>query len=158
MSKSDENQNLEDINNYSVINIIGTGSFGTCYKVQHKFNHKYYVWKAVDYGSMSLNEKKVKPPHRFVIVVANGRIINLFWFQLLVTEVNLIGTLKHPHIVRYFGRIIHHNSGTLYIIMEWCERGDLNSLINDFRSWVSLIMFFRLRLRILLPKILRFFL
>lgn len=41
-----------------------------------------------------------------------------------------MGTLRHPHIVQYYGRIIHKSSGTLYIKMEWCEGGDLDTLIN----------------------------
>lgn len=47
---------LED---YEVLNIIGTGSFGTCYKVQKKSDRNVYVWKAIDYGNMSEERKQV---------------------------------------------------------------------------------------------------
>ncbi|XP_017651523.1 serine/threonine-protein kinase Nek2 isoform X2 [Nannospalax galili] len=64
------------------------------------------VWKELDYGSMTEAEK-----------------------QMLVSEVNLLRELKHPNIVRYYDRIIDRTSTTLYIVMEYCEGGDLASVI-----------------------------
>ncbi|NXO83965.1 NEK2 kinase, partial [Sitta europaea] len=64
------------------------------------------VWKELDYGSMTESEK-----------------------QMLVSEVNLLRELRHPNIVRYYDRIIDRSSTTLYIVMEYCDGGDLASLI-----------------------------
>ncbi|XP_061668332.1 serine/threonine-protein kinase Nek2 isoform X2 [Syngnathoides biaculeatus] len=64
------------------------------------------VWKELDYGTMAESEK-----------------------QMLVSEVNLLRELKHPNIVRYYDRIIDRTNTTLYIVMEYCEGGDLASLI-----------------------------
>ncbi|KFO25437.1 Serine/threonine-protein kinase Nek2 [Fukomys damarensis] len=64
------------------------------------------VWKELDYGSMTEAEK-----------------------QMLVSEVNLLRELKHPNIVRYYDRIIDRSNTTLYIVMEYCEGGDLASVI-----------------------------
>uniref|UniRef100_A0A673VJF7 non-specific serine/threonine protein kinase n=1 Tax=Suricata suricatta TaxID=37032 RepID=A0A673VJF7_SURSU len=64
------------------------------------------VWKELDYGSMTEAEK-----------------------QMLVSEVNLLRELKHPNIVRYYDRIIDRTNTTLYIVMEYCEGGDLASVI-----------------------------
>lgn len=64
------------------------------------------MWKELDYGTMSEGEK-----------------------QMLVSEVNLLRELRHPNIVRYYDRIIDRTSTTLYIVMEYCEGGDLSSLI-----------------------------
>jgi NIMA (never in mitosis gene a)-related kinase len=47
------------IEDYEVLSVIGTGSFGTCYKVQKKSNGHLYVWKAVGYGGMSEEKKQV---------------------------------------------------------------------------------------------------
>ncbi|XP_039982154.1 serine/threonine-protein kinase Nek2 isoform X2 [Xiphias gladius] len=65
------------------------------------------VWKELDYGTMAESEK-----------------------QMLVSEVNLLRELKHPNIVRYYDRIIDRTNTTLYIVMEYCEGGDLSSLIS----------------------------
>lgn len=48
---------------------------------------------------------------------------------MLVSEVNLLRELRHPNIVRYYDRIIDRSSTTLYIVMEYCDGGDLASLI-----------------------------
>lgn len=75
MSQTKENHDLEDIHSYDVFSIIGTGSFGTCYKVRHRKTNKYYVWKAVDYGSMSLQNKKVTI-HFILILFATKKFIS----------------------------------------------------------------------------------
>jgi len=47
------------IEDYEVLNVIGTGSFSTCYKVKKKSSGNLYVWKAVGYGGMSEEKKQV---------------------------------------------------------------------------------------------------
>ncbi|KAI5730741.1 hypothetical protein M8J76_016910 [Diaphorina citri] len=94
------------LSDYQVIHAIGSGSFGTCYKVRHKHTNKYFVWKVIDYGDMSEEKKK-----------------------LLVSEVNVLSELDSEYIVKYHDRIIDPDITTLYIIMEYCAGGDLASLI-----------------------------
>ncbi|NXG74291.1 NEK2 kinase, partial [Baryphthengus martii] len=91
---------------YEVLLTIGTGSYGKCRKVRRKADGKILVWKELDYGSMTEAEK-----------------------QMLVSEVNLLRELRHPNIVRYYDRIIDRSSTTLYIVMEYCDGGDLATLI-----------------------------
>ncbi|XP_063246781.1 serine/threonine-protein kinase Nek2 isoform X2 [Prinia subflava] len=91
---------------YEVLLTIGAGSYGKCRKVRRKADGKILVWKELDYGAMTESEK-----------------------QMLVSEVNLLRELRHPNIVRYYDRIIDRSSTTLYIIMEYCDGGDLASLI-----------------------------
>nr|XP_056709809.1 serine/threonine-protein kinase Nek2 [Euleptes europaea] len=91
---------------YEVLVTIGAGSYGKCQKVRRKADGRVLVWKELDYGSMTESEK-----------------------QMLVSEVNLLRELKHPNIVRYYDRIIDRTNTTLYIVMEYCEGGDLASLI-----------------------------
>lgn len=68
------------------------------------------VWKEMEYGTMTESEK-----------------------QMLVSEVNLLRELKHQHIVRYYDRIIDRSNTTIYIIMEYCDGGDLSVLISKNR-------------------------
>ncbi|XP_071404149.1 serine/threonine-protein kinase Nek2 [Pithys albifrons albifrons] len=91
---------------YEVLLTIGVGSYGKCRKVRRKADGKILVWKELDYGTMTESEK-----------------------QMLVSEVNLLRELRHPNIVRYYDRIIDRSSTTLYIVMEYCDGGDLASLI-----------------------------
>ncbi|XP_053315056.1 serine/threonine-protein kinase Nek2 [Spea bombifrons] len=94
------------VEDYEVLYTIGSGSYGKCQKIRRKSDGKVLVWKELDYGTMTEAEK-----------------------QMLVSEVNLLRELKHPNIVRYYDRIIDRTNTTLYIVMEYCEGGDLASLI-----------------------------
>ncbi|XP_023152761.2 serine/threonine-protein kinase Nek2 [Amphiprion ocellaris] len=95
------------VEDYEVLYTIGSGSYGRCQKIRRKTDGKILVWKELDYGTMAESEK-----------------------QMLVSEVNLLRELKHPNIVRYYDRIIDRTNTTLYIVMEYCEGGDLSSLIS----------------------------
>ena len=77
------------------------------------------MWKELDYGTMGESEK-----------------------QMLVSEVNLLRELKHPNIVKYYDRIIDRINAKLYIVMEYCEGGDLSSLIAQCIKvgWVILLL------------------
>ncbi|XP_013400811.1 serine/threonine-protein kinase Nek2 [Lingula anatina] len=98
------------LDDYDVICTIGSGSYGTCKKIRRRSDGKVLVWKEIEYGTMSETEK-----------------------QMLVSEVNLLRELKHKHIVRYYDRIIDRISTKIYIVMEYCEGGDLATLISKCR-------------------------
>ncbi len=49
------------------------------------------------------------------------------------TQVNILRELRHPHIVRYYDRIIDKAATKLYIVMEYCEGGDLGAVIKKAR-------------------------
>ncbi|XP_038075838.1 serine/threonine-protein kinase Nek2-like [Patiria miniata] len=95
------------LSDYEVICTIGVGSYGKCKKIKRRSDGKILAWKEINYGSMSETEK-----------------------QMLVSEVNLLRGLRHEFIVRYYDRIVDRNTTTIYIIMEYCEGGDLGSLIS----------------------------
>ena len=91
---------------YEVISQIGRGNFGKISKIMRKSDKKILIWKELDYGQMSEKEK-----------------------EQIVSEVNILRELKHPNIVRYYDRIIDKKESKIYIVMEYCEGGDLNQLI-----------------------------
>ena len=94
------------LNDFEVISRLGSGSYGVCQKVLRKKDGRMFAWKEMDFGGMSQTEK-----------------------SQLVSEVNLLRELRHEHIVRYYDRIIDRSTHTLYIIMEYCEGGDLERFI-----------------------------
>ena len=91
---------------YEVISQIGRGNFGKITKILRKSDKKVLIWKELDYSQMTEKEK-----------------------EQIVSEVNILRELKHPNIVRYYDRIIDKKNSKIYIIMEYCEGGDLNQLI-----------------------------
>lgn len=94
------------MDNYEILGAIGNGSFGTVTKVKRKSDGRILVWKEIKYGRMSEKEK-----------------------QQLVTEVNILRELRHTHIVRYHDRVLDKANSKIYIVMEYCEGGDLRALI-----------------------------
>jgi serine/threonine protein kinase len=95
---------------YERIEEIGKGSFGSVFKIRRKADGKILCWKEIEYGRMQEREK-----------------------QQLVSEVNALNKLTHPNIVTYFDKIIDKESRKLYIIMEYCENGDMAQLIKKCR-------------------------
>lgn len=91
---------------YETVRVIGKGSFGVVTQIVRKSDGKALVWKEVNYGAMSEKEK-----------------------QLIVSEVNILRELRHPHIVRYLDRVIDKHATKIYIVMEYCEGGDLGQYI-----------------------------
>lgn len=96
---------------YDVVELIGSGSFGTVEKIRRKLDGKIMCWKSINFGQMSEKEK-----------------------TQLVAEVNIMRELKSPFIVKYYDRIVDKAATKLYIIMEYCAGGDLGKLISKKRK------------------------
>jgi NIMA (never in mitosis gene a)-related kinase 2 len=79
--------------------------------VRRKSDGRVLVWKELNYGKMSEREK-----------------------QMLVSEVNILRELHHPNIVRYYDRIIDRDFSKIFIVMEYCEGGDIATMIKNSRK------------------------
>ncbi|XP_014799323.1 PREDICTED: serine/threonine-protein kinase Nek1 isoform X9 [Calidris pugnax] len=90
---------------YIKIRKIGEGSFGKAILVKAKENGQQYVIKEINISKMSNKEREES--RREVAVLAN---------------------MKHPNIVLY--RESFEENGCLYIVMDYCEGGDLFKKIN----------------------------
>ncbi|XP_009980405.1 PREDICTED: serine/threonine-protein kinase Nek1 [Tauraco erythrolophus] len=90
---------------YIKVQKIGEGSFGKAILVKAKENGQQYVIKEINISMMSNKEREES--RREVAVLAN---------------------MKHPNIVLY--RESFEENGCLYIVMDYCEGGDLFKKIN----------------------------
>ena len=54
--------------------------------------------------------------------------------QQLVSEVNILRELRHPNIVRYYDRVIDKQNSKIYIVMEYCEGGDMGSVVKKCKK------------------------
>ncbi|XP_053921271.1 serine/threonine-protein kinase Nek1 isoform X4 [Cuculus canorus] len=90
---------------YIKVRKIGEGSFGKAILVKAKENGQQYVIKEINISKMSNKEREES--RREVAVLAN---------------------MKHPNIVLY--RESFEENGCLYIVMDYCEGGDLFKRIN----------------------------
>lgn len=79
------------------------------FQVRRKSDGKILVWKELNYGRMNKNERR-----------------------MMINEVNILREMRHPHIVRYYDTIIVVEKQKIYIVIEFCENGDLATLIENF--------------------------
>jgi serine/threonine protein kinase len=100
-----------NIDDFERLEEIGKGSFGSVYRIRRRSDQQELVWKEMDFGKMSDREK-----------------------MGVVSEVNILGKLAHPTIVKCFGHIVDRNAEKIYIIMEYCAGGDLTKLIRKCRA------------------------
>jgi NIMA (never in mitosis gene a)-related kinase len=54
--------------------------------------------------------------------------------EQLVAEVNILKDLKHPNIVQFLERVIDREHCFIYILMEYCEGGDLAAVIKRHKE------------------------
>ncbi|GAA5979101.1 hypothetical protein JCM11641_004973 [Rhodosporidiobolus odoratus] len=97
---------------YEAGDVIGTGSFGIIRKVTRRVDGRVLARKELNYGRM--DERDLKQ---------------------LTEEVNILEQLgSNDNIVRYYERFVDKPNNMLYILMEYCEGGDLAGVINRCRK------------------------
>lgn len=57
--------------------------------------------------------------------------------QNCLNEIRLIASVKHPNVVAFREAFIDHGSETMCIVMDYCEMGDLQSLMEKARKMGS---------------------
>ncbi|NXL94209.1 NEK3 kinase, partial [Alectura lathami] len=93
---------------YKVLKVLGEGSFGRALLVQHKISDQKYAMKEIRLPMSSSD-------------VENSR-----------KEAILLAKMKHPNIVAY--KESFEADGHLYIVMEYCDDGDLMQKIKHQRG------------------------
>ncbi|NXK53705.1 NEK3 kinase, partial [Chauna torquata] len=93
---------------YKVLKVLGEGSFGRALLVHHKISDQKYAMKEIRLPMSSSD-------------VENSR-----------KEAILLAKMKHPNIVAY--KESFEADGHLYIVMEYCDDGDLMQKIKHQRG------------------------
>ncbi|KAM6144661.1 serine/threonine-protein kinase Nek5 [Phoenicopterus ruber ruber] len=90
---------------YEIIKKIGEGSFGKIFLAKGKVDNEQCVIKEIDLTKMPVEEKEASQK-----------------------EVILLAKMKHANIVTFYASLQEKNK--LYIVMEYCDGGDLMKRIN----------------------------
>jgi NIMA (never in mitosis gene a)-related kinase len=96
---------------YQVIGEIGRGSFGKVSKIMRKSDHKILIWKELKFADISEKEK-----------------------DFITNEISILKELDHPNIVKQYEIVKPPSNKKIYIVMEFCEEGDLDQLILKNKS------------------------
>ncbi|XP_040282000.1 serine/threonine-protein kinase Nek5 isoform X8 [Bufo bufo] len=97
------------MNNFEIIRMIGEGAFGKAFLAKGKNDNIPCVIKEVNLSKMARKEKEAS--HK---------------------EVTLLAKMNHPNIVKFFASVEENNN--LYIVMEYCDGGDLMKRIDQQRG------------------------
>lgn len=89
---------------FQVLSRLGSGSFGTVYKVHRHADGQEYVIKEIRIAELTSKEQ-----------------------LSAVNEVKLLAKIKSPFVVKYYDYFIDREA--LHIVMEFCNKGDLSRLI-----------------------------
>ena len=99
------------LRDFEVLSKLGTGSYSSVYKVRRKADGRLYALKQVNLGSLSPREK------------ANA-----------VNEVRILASVKSQQVVAYYEAFVDHASGSLCIVMEYADGGDLLARVHQCKK------------------------
>jgi len=88
---------------YQNLELVGQGQFGRVYRAVHKASGQVFALKELD--------KKRFPTHKFL------------------REMHFLTSLQHPNVVTF--QALEHTPTGRYIVMDYCDRGDLRSLMKS---------------------------
>jgi serine/threonine-protein kinase ULK/ATG1 len=116
---------------------IGKGSFAEVYRGIHivsrsqsKLSHQTGI-RHVEANKMLLQEKR----QNVAIKSVNMNKLNKKLKDNLVSEISILRSLHHPHIVSLID--CHETPSRMHIIMEFCELGDLSAFIKKRADLVN---------------------
>jgi NIMA (never in mitosis gene a)-related kinase len=102
---------MANVDDYEVLDWVGGGCFGSVNRVRRKRDGAVVCWKRVQYGGFSEAEKRA-----------------------VVAEVNCLRELHSPFVVRFLDRVVDRKATAIYIVMEYCEGGDLAQVLEGLRK------------------------
>ena len=105
---------MDNLSNYQNKGKLGEGGYGKVFKVLNKVDNKYYAMKIIS----NLKELKI--------------------------DLKTLETINHENIVKYYYSFIQKDNSfeqeeKAYIIMEYCDNGDLRKFIENHKKSEKLI-------------------
>lgn len=97
------------LRDFEMMQQLGKGSFGTVHKVRRRATQEIQVMKLISIRQLGYRGQ-----------------------QEAQNEVNILASLSHPYVVRYYNSFVENQ--TLHIVMEYCEKGDLSQIVTGQRG------------------------
>tara|TARA_Y100000389_G_scaffold108468_1_gene105617 strand:+ start:894 stop:2054 length:1161 start_codon:yes stop_codon:yes gene_type:complete len=105
-----------------------------------KLTGDYYYYKdPIGYGSFSIIYKgyNITDPTKSLAIKRITKIIDMKYFH---NEVDLMKKLDHPNILKLYDVV--KNNGSVYLILEYCNSGDLSGYIQNDKNYSNNYSYF----------------
>ncbi|XP_052008310.1 serine/threonine-protein kinase ULK3 [Xyrauchen texanus] len=100
---------LPKLKDFILTEKLGSGTYATVYKAYRKTDSREAV----------------------AVKVVSKKSLNKSSMENLLTEIEILKTVRHPHIVQL--KDFLWDSDNIYLILEWCSGGDLSNFIRSRR-------------------------
>ena len=94
--------------NFEIINKLGSGGFSKVYKVKRKIDNQIYALKKVQILNLSEKQKMSS-----------------------LNEIRVLASIKSKYVVNYKEAFLDEKDSTLCLVMEYADRGDLANRIKE---------------------------
>ena len=94
--------------NFEIINKLGSGGFSKVYKVRRKIDNQIYALKKVQILNLSEKQKLSS-----------------------LNEIRVLASIKSKYVVNYKEAFLDEKDSTLCLVMEYADRGDLANRIKE---------------------------
>ena len=94
--------------NFEIINKLGSGGFSKVYKVRRKIDNQVYALKKVQILNLSEKQKMSS-----------------------LNEIRVLASIKSKYVVNYKEAFLDEKDSTLCLVMEYADRGDLAKRIQE---------------------------
>jgi hypothetical protein len=99
------------LDHFEVLEELGRGSFGVVHLARSRLDSNLYVLKRVEIAHLSISQQRSA-----------------------IAEVLLLQRVPpHTHVIKYHTAFVDESATNLWIVMEYAENGDLETLINALR-------------------------
>lgn len=99
------------LSSFDVLRKLGDGAYSTVYQVKRKSDNHVYALKKVRMSYLKPKEKR------------NA-----------LNEVRIMASIKHPSVISYKEAFFDDESGSLCLIMEFADSGDLYQKIINYQK------------------------
>lgn len=102
---------MSKISDFQVIKKLGDGAFSEVLQVKRKSEGAQYAMKKVKMGQLSDKEK-----------------------LSALNEVRILASIQHPNVIGYKDAFFENLTGSLCIVMEMANNGDLLQMIENYKK------------------------
>ncbi|KAJ4918360.1 hypothetical protein JOQ06_021613 [Pogonophryne albipinna] len=109
MASSSSSFSPPKLSDFILTERLGSGTYATVYKAYRKGDSREVV----------------------AVKVVSKKSLNRVSTENLLTEIEILKTMRHPHIVQL--KDFQWDAENIYLILEWCSGGDLSCFIRSRR-------------------------